>query len=66
MTLSGPMDRDASAKRIVRRKSNAADQKHQDLIREVFGRNRCEWSGDDAPDDEGFSYWRFCRLYGRR
>ena len=52
--------REACAKRIVRKlESNAADQKHQDLIRDVFGRNRCEWRGDDTPDDEGFSYWRF-------
>ena len=21
----------------------------------MFGRNRCEWRADDAPDDEGFS-----------
>ena len=58
---------DTSAKRIVRRLKSydAADQKHQDLIRDVFGRNRCEWRGDDAHDDEGFSYWRFCPLVGR-
>ena len=43
---------DASAKRIVRRLNSydAADQKHQDLIRDVFGRNRCVWRGDDAPE----------------
>ena len=51
MTQSGPMDRMRVPRELFAGlRDDAADQKHQDLIRDVFGRNRCERRGDDAPE----------------